>query len=180
MATVRYESDILGRGGVTQEVDHLAGRDLLGVEEVVDTHVDKDLLVVRLEVFVVINAGDRLLRAELFGEHRGDDVVVLLVVHGDKEVALAHGGTPQDGHGGRITLDGDHIGQVGNLLQELRVAVHHRNIVVVTTQHARQMATHLASTCNNDLHSFNGLLFAFLQGLPTPFGRSMATFLHFN
>ena len=61
--------DILGRRSMAQQVDDLASRDLLGIEQVVDTHVDEELLVVGLEVFVVVDAGDGLLRPELLGQH---------------------------------------------------------------------------------------------------------------
>ena len=103
--------DVLGSGGMPQEVDDLAGGDLLGIKEVVDAHVDEDLLVVGFEILVVVDTGDGLLGAELLGKHGGDNVDVLLVVDGDEEVAAAHRSPAQGSEGGGIALDGDDVGQ---------------------------------------------------------------------
>ena len=146
--------DVLGGRGVAQQVDDLAGRHLLGVEQVVDAHVDEHLLVVGFEVFVVVDAGDRLARAELLGQHRRDDVVVLLVVDGDEEVALAHGGLAQHGEGRRVALDADDVGQAAHLGEELLIGVDDGDVVAVSAQHLGQVAAHFAGARYHDFHRF--------------------------
>ena len=136
-----------------QQVDDFPGRHLLGIEQVVDAHFDKDLLVVGLQVFVVVNAGDGFLRSELLGEHGRHHVVVLDVVHGDEQVAPAHRRLAQHGERGRIALDGNHVGQAGHVGQELLVAVDDGDVVAVAAEHLGQVAAHLARTRYYDLHN---------------------------
>ena len=138
---------------MTQKVDHLARGHLLGIEEVVDAHVDEHLLVVGFEVLVVVDAGNGLLGPELLGHDRRQHILVLVVVHGDKEVATAHSRTPQHGKCRRVTLDGDQIDETAQLVQLLRVAVDDRDVVSVAAQHLRQVAPHLAYARNYYLHT---------------------------
>ena len=137
---------------MAQQVDHLARRDLLGIEQVVDTHVDEQLLVVRFEVLVVVDAGDGLLRPEPLGQRRRHDIVRLLVIDGDEKVAPAHRSAPQHREGRRVALDGEHVGQTAHLGQQFLVGVDNGDIVAVAAQHPGQMAAHLAGSRNYDLH----------------------------
>ena len=43
-------------------------------------------------------------------------------------------------------IDGDQIGHSLQLVERLHVAVDNRNIVAATTQHTRQVATHLTDS----------------------------------
>ena len=138
---------------MAQQVDDLAGRHLLGVEQVVDAHVDEHLLVVGFEVFVVVDAGDGFPRTELLGQHRRHDVVVLLVVDGDEQVAFAHRSLAQHGEGRRVALDGDHVGQTAHLGEQLLVAVDDGDVVAVAAEHTGQVTAHLAGTRYHDFHS---------------------------
>ena len=137
---------------MAQEVDHLAGCNLLGIEQVVDAHVDEHLLVVGFEVFVVVDPRDRLLRPEALGQRGRDDVGILLVVYGDEQVALADRSAAQHGEGRRVALDRDDVGQARDLGQGLRIAVHDGDLMAVAAQHAGQMASHLAGSRNDDFH----------------------------
>ena len=113
--------DILGRGRMSEQVDDLAGRHLLGIEQVVDAHVYEHLLVVRFEVLVVVDTGYRLLGAQLLGHDGGKHVVVLDMVYGDEEVALAHGGLAQYGKCRGVTLDRDYVGKAADVGKEFGV-----------------------------------------------------------
>ena len=137
---------------MAQQVDHLARRDLLGIEQVVNAHVDEQLLVVRFEVLVVVDAGDGLLRPEPLGQRRRHDIVRLLVIDGDEKVAPAHRSAPQHREGRRVALDGEHVGQTAHLGQQFLVGVDNGDIVAVAAQHPGQMAAHLAGSRNYDLH----------------------------
>ncbi len=167
--------DVLGSGGMPQEVDDLAGGDLLGIKEVVDAHVDEDLLVVGLEILVVVDTGDGLLGAELLGEHGGDDVDVLLVVDGDEEVAATHRSPAQGSEGGGIALDGDDVGQTAHLREELLVAVDDGDVVAVAAQHPGQMAAHLARTRYHDFHGA-----AWIQARRSPAGSERTRFCNLS
>ena len=142
---------------MTQQVHHLLGGNLLGVEEVVDTNVDKDLLVVGFEIFVVVDAGDGLACAELFGNHCRDDVGALFAVYGDKEVGLAHRGLFECCEGGAVALDGHHVGGVREVFEQLGVAVDNTDVVVALAQHSGQVATHFSCSCNYDSHTVSSL-----------------------
>ena len=138
---------------MSQQVDDLAGRNLLGIEQVVDAHVNEHLLVIGFEVFVVIDAGDGFLGPELLGQHRRHDVGVLLVVDGDEQVALAHRSLSQHGEDRRIALDRNHIGQAAHFGEQLLIAVDDGDVVAVAAEHPRQMAAHLARTRYHDFHT---------------------------
>ena len=142
-----------------QQVDDLAGRHLFGIEQVVDAHVDEHLLVVGFEVLVVVDAGDGLPGAQLLGQHRRHDVVVLLVVHGDEKVALAHRSLAEHGESRRIPLDGNHVGQTPHVGKQFLVAVDNGDVVAVAAQHLRQMAPHLSRSRYYDFHSIASLSF---------------------
>ena len=45
-----------------------------------------------------------------------------------------------------VTLDGNEIRQVAEFVQRLAVAVDNGDIVAITTQHTRQVATHLSDS----------------------------------
>ncbi len=137
---------------MAQQVDDLAGRHLLGIEQIVDAHVDEHLLVVRLKVFVVIDAGDRFLGSQFLGQHRRHDVVVLLVVHSDEEVAAPHRRLAQHGERRRVALHGNHVCQAPYLRQQFLIAVDDSDVVAVAAEHPRQMAAHLACTRYYDFH----------------------------
>ena len=143
-----------------QEVDDLAGRDLLGVEQVVDAHVDEHLLVVGFQVFVVVDAGDGFFGPELLGQHRH-------VVHGDEQVALAHLRLAEHGEGRRIALDRNHVGKAPHVGKQLLVGVDDGDVVAVATEHFRQMAPHLARTRYHDFHSIASVVVSFLRRPPT-------------
>ena len=83
------------------------------------------------------------------------DVVVLLVVDGDEEVALAHRGLAQHGKGGRVALDRNDVGQAAHVGQQLLVGVDDGDVVAVSAQHLGQMAPHLAGSRNDDSHRFD-------------------------
>lgn len=85
------EVDVFGRAGMPQQVDDLLCRGFLRIEKVVDAHVDEHLLVVRFEVFVVVDPRDRFTGAELFGQHRRHDVRSLFGQYGDIQVGFADG-----------------------------------------------------------------------------------------
>lgn len=137
---------------MTQQVDDLRRGDLLGIKEVVDTHVDEDLFVVGFQILAVVDAGDGLAGAEFLGHHRRDDVVVLLVVDGDEEVAFAHRRPPQHLEQGRIALDGDDIGQRTHVGEQFAVGVDDGDFVAVAAQHAGQMTAHFAGAGDDDFH----------------------------
>ena len=150
-----------------QEVDDFAGRNLLGVEQVVDAHIDEHLLVVGFQVFVVVDAGDGFLGPELLGQHRRHDIVVLHVVHGDEQVALAHLRLAEHGEGRRIALDRNHVGKAPHVGKQLLVGVDDGNVVAVATEHFRQMAPHLARTRYHDFHSIASVVVSFQRRPPT-------------
>ena len=104
------EIDVLRRRSVPQQIDHLLSRHLFRIEQVVDTHVDKNLLVIGLQVFVVVDPGDGFLGPELLGQHRCHHVVVLDMIDGDEQVALSHRSLPQHGKGRGVALDRQHVG----------------------------------------------------------------------
>ena len=145
--------DVLRRRSVPQQIDHLLSRHLFRIEQVVDTHVDKNLLVIGLQVFVVVDPGDGFLGPELLGQHRCHHVVVLDMIDSDEQVALSHRSLPQHGKGRGVALDRQHVGQAGHIGQQLRIAVYDRDVVPVATEHFRQMASHFARTRNNDFHT---------------------------
>ena len=92
---------------MTQQVCHLTCRNLLGIEEVVDTHIDEKLLVIGLKILVVVDAGDGLLRTELLRHHRRQDIMSLFVIYGDEEVAASYTRLAQHRKGGGVALNGD-------------------------------------------------------------------------
>ena len=93
------------------------------------------------------------LNKELIGKQRRHDVVVLLVVDGDEQVAFAHRSLAQHGEGRRVALDGDHVGQTAHLGEQLLVAVDDGDVVAVAAEHTGQVTAHLAGTRYHDFHS---------------------------
>ena len=81
------------------------------------------------------------------------DIVVLHVVHGDEQVALAHLRLTEHGEGRRIALDRNHVGKAPHVGKQLLVGVDDGNVVAIATEHFRQMASHFARTRNNDFHT---------------------------
>ena len=148
------EIDIVGRGGVTQQIYHLQRSHLLGVEQVVDAHADEHLLVVGLQIFVVVDAGDGLLGPQLLGHDGRQNVLVLVVIDGDEQIAPTHARLAQHGESRGVALDRNQVGEAAQLVQRLGVAVDHRDVVTVSAQHARQMAAHLSYARNYYLHPF--------------------------
>ena len=146
------EVDVFGRARVAEQVDHLVGRHLLGVEQVVDAHVDEHLLVVRFQILVVVDPGDRLTRAELLGQYGRDDVRRLLGPHGDEQIRLAYRGFLQYRERRAVSLDDDYVGHAGDRLEPLGIVVHDRDVVIFPAQHLGQMAAHLARSGNYDFH----------------------------
>ena len=126
-----------------QQIDHLARSHFLGIEQVVDAHVDEHLLVVGFEVFVVIDPRDRLAGAKLFGQHGRDDINRLFGTHRDEKIGLAHRRFFQYGKSRAVTLDGNYVGHSRDLFDPFRVVVDHGNIVRSAAEHFRQVGSHL-------------------------------------
>ena len=157
-----------------QQVDDLAGRHLLRIEQVVDAHVDEHLFVVGFQIFVVVDAGDRLAGAELLGQHGRNDVRRLFGTHGDEEVRLAHGGLLEHRERRAVALDDDHVGHARDGLQPLGIVVHDGDVVVFAAEHLGQMAAHLPRSGDDDFHSVE-LSFSFLSVSSRHSGRVAGT-----
>ena len=138
---------------MSQKFNYLACCDLFGIEQVVDTQIDEDLFVVRLEIFVVVDTCDRFFGTHLLSQNSRDDVALLLVIHSDKEVRFAHNCLAQSGKRGTIALYGEQIGHSRNITQEFAITLDNRYFVVVAAEHTCQMATDITGTSNNNLHS---------------------------
>ena len=131
---------------MAQQIRHLLRGNLLGVEQVVDTHIDEHLLVVGLEVLIVVDTRDRLLGTELLGHNSREDIHILVVIDGNEQITTPNARLTQHGKGGGVAFDGDQIGHSLQLVERLHVAVDNRNIVAATAQHTRQVATHLSDS----------------------------------
>ena len=95
---------------MAQQMGHLLSSYTFRIEEVVDTHIDKHLLVVGLQIFVIVDTSDRFLRAQLLCHNGGKDILILVVINGNKEVATTHTSTAQHSKSRSIALDGDKVG----------------------------------------------------------------------
>ena len=76
----------------------------------------------------------------------------LFVVYGDEEVAASYTRLAQHRKGGGVALDGNQVSQTAQLAQRLGVLINHSDVVTITTQHTRQVATHLAYSRNYNFH----------------------------
>ena len=138
---------------MAQEIDNLTSGNLLGIEEIVDAHIDKYLLAVRLEILVAIDTRNRFLRTELLCHNCREDIVVLDRVYRDKEVALTNSRLTQHRELCSVALDSNHIYKVTRLGQRLRVYIGYSNIVTITTEHTSKVCTHISSTSYHYLHN---------------------------
>ena len=149
-----------------QQVDDLLRRGFLRIEKVVDAHVDEHLLVVRFEVFVVVDPRDRFTGAELFGQHRRHDVRSLFGQYGDIQVGFADGRFFQGRKSRAIPFDDDDVYHSGDRLEPFRVVVDDRYFVVFAAQHFGQVAAHFADSGDYDFHIPFVLFFVFESKYP--------------
>ncbi len=84
-----------------QKVEYLIGRQPLGVEEQLDTHLLEQQLVLGGKEIVVVNSGCNFPSSEIFGEQRAHDVYILRYErhHRDEQVGVLHPGLPHGAKG---------------------------------------------------------------------------------
>ena len=150
------EIDIFGRGGVPQQGDDLLRRHLFRVKQVVDPHVDENLLVVGPQVLVVVDAGDRLFRPELFGQRGREDIGVFLRSHGHEQVAALHLSPLEAVERCDVPLDGQHVRECRQFVEPFFVVVDDRDVVVFVAEHLHEMAAHLAGPGDEYFHVCSG------------------------
>lgn len=95
------------------------------------------------------------LGTELFGQHGGDDVDVLHLIDGQKQVCLAHGGFFKNRESSAVALDCYHIGGAAYVVEQFGVAVDDRYVVHSAAEHLGQMAAYLSCTRDDYFHKMD-------------------------
>ena len=122
------------------------------INEVVQTHLLEELLVLGQEVFVVIDTCQCFLRAELVRHETGGHVLGLIGRNGDEQVTIPDADVFEVMDRSRAADFGQHVVFGIEVAEFLDVLIHQTDFHVFAGQQLSQVPSYFSSSCNNNAH----------------------------
>ena len=137
------------------------GHDLLGgqhfgVDERVHAQLLEEFLVLGQQVFVVVDAGHGLLRAQVGGQQAGRHVAAFVGGDGDEEVGVFHAHFLQPRYRRGRGVDGHQVEVRPEGVELVLVFVHEDDVLLLAREQLGQMCAYCAGTGNDNFHFCNG------------------------
>ena len=131
---------------------NLIRRQHLRIDQVVQTHLLKELLVLRQQVLVVIDTRQRPFGTQTVRNQTGRHVLRLVRGHRNKQIASVHAHLTQIMNRRRITYLRQHIVVGTQIAQPVLILIQQADLHVFATQQFSQVRAYFTGTCNNDSH----------------------------